>query len=108
MWPPVRLYAVICLDPDRDLAGLLSQSGDGFMESGQACQVGAHLQRRQPVLNMKQLVYRVPILQAGIAALAVSPPTLVTACSRQDYRLHCRRASHRSASRHEADGPRRR
>jgi transposase len=60
------------------------------------------------VLNIKQLVRRVPIPQAGSAALAVSPPTPVAACSRQRssaHRLHCRRASHRSASRREADGP---
>jgi transposase len=63
------------------------------------------------VLNIKQLVRRVPVLQTGSAALAASPPTSITACPRLRSSAHLRR--YRSARRcyacqHEADSPTRR
>ena len=54
------------------------------------------------LLNIKQLVRQVPVPQAGNAALAVRPPTPLTACPRlrsSARLLHCGSASRRTARR---------
>ncbi len=89
-------------------------SGDSKVKHGvdRACFQAAMLIQAlltASVLNIKQLVHRVPVLHAMPATLAVSLPTPVTACPRlrSSVRLlHRRRASAEPPGDIEADGSR--